>query len=404
MKKNKKVLAGLSVLALCASLTAPAFATNSPNGNLYNENQVYSVNGYTDYAEMVKRLQQIEANSQGRVALEIVGQSNKGRDIYQARVGTGDKVVLIESEIHGNENTGTEAILSMLQYLGTSNSPEAKKIREEITLVTLPKMNPDASELDRRGNDMSWEEVVEDFPQLADAAGTAWNYYNNRILQDRDYNGRPGFDVNRDFNPDLNYVPQASDFPGNSSKAGWYITPESQTVRDVYKSLQAEFGDVDVFIDLHHQGQYYVEGTDDIVTMSLSADFVPDPNKPAGAKYAQYADNYNFEFSKQLNLAAYNALQSLGENSPFNNITLYSQDLDLPGTALGSFALNGSGTVLFEVRGQSHSLGQKKKGQLVKAVETGLYGIINGVVDGSVEQLDPAEYDNIPLTSYSPGI
>lgn len=403
MKKNK-VIAGLSVLALCTALATPTLATNSPNGKLYNENQVYSVKGYTDYVQMVKRLQQIEANSQGRVALEVVGQSNQGRDIYQARVGTGDKVVLIESEIHGNESTGTEALLSILQYLGSSNSPDAQKIREEITLVTLPKMNPDASELDRRGNDMSWEDVVAAFPQLADAAGPAWNYYNNAIIQDRDYNGRPGFDVNRDFNPDLNYVPQASDFPGNSSKAGWYITPESQTVRDVYKSLQAEFGKVDVFIDLHHQGQYYVEGTDDLVTMSLSADFVPDPNTPAGAKYAQYADNYNFEFSKQLNLAAYNALQSLGENSPFNNISLYSQNLDLPGTALGSFALNGSGTVLFEVRGQSHTLGHKKKGQLVKAVETGLYGIINGVVDGSVEQLDASDYDNIPKTAYRPGI
>ncbi|MBT2694775.1 peptidase M14 [Bacillus sp. ISL-55] len=352
---------------------------------------------------MVKRLQQIEANSQGKVALEVVGQSNKGRDIYQARVGAGEKVVLIESEIHGNENTGTEALLSMLQYLGSSNSPEAQKIREEITLVTLPKMNPDASELDRRGNDMSWEEVVEDFPQLA-AAAPSWNYYNNRILQDRDYNGRPGFDVNRDFNPDLDYVPKAEDFPGTSSKAGWYITPESQTVRDVYKKLQAEFGKVDVFVDLHHQGQYYVEGTDDLVTMSLSADFVPDPNTAEGSKYAEYKDNYNFEYSKQLNLAAYNALQSLGENSPFNNITLYQQNLDLPGTALGSFALNGSGTVLFEVRGQSHSLGQKKKGQLVKAVETGLYGIINGVVDGSVETLDADEYDNIPQTAYSPSL
>jgi len=403
MKKNK-VITGLSVLALCTALATPTMATNSPNGKLYNENQVYSVNGYTDYAEMVKRLQQIEANSQGKVALEVVGQSNQGRDIYQARVGTGEKVVLIESEIHGNENTGTEALLSMLQYLGSSNSPEAQKIREEITLVTLPKMNPDASELDRRGNDMSWEEVVEDFPQLADAASPAWNYYNNRIIQDRDYNGRPGFDVNRDFNPDLDYVPQAEDFPGTSSQAGWYITPESQTVRDVYKKLQAEFGKVDVFIDLHHQGQYYVEGTDNLVTMSLSADFVPDPNTEEGAKYAEYKDNYNFEFSKQLNLAAYNALQSLGENSPFNNITLYQQNLDLPGTALGSFALNGSGTVLFEVRGQSHSLGQKKKGQLVKAVETGLYGIINGVVDGSVETLDAEEYDNIPQTAYSPSL
>ncbi|MFT9599935.1 hypothetical protein [Mesobacillus sp.] len=175
-------------------------------------------------------------------------------------------------------------------------------------------------------------------------------------------------------------------------------------MRDVYKKLQAEFGKVDVFIDLHHQGQYYVEGTDNLVTMSLSADFVPGPNTTEGAKYAEYADNYNFDFSKRLNLAAYNAMQSLGENSPFNNITLYQQNLDLPGIALGSFALNGSGTVLFEVRGQSHSFGQKKKGQLVKAVETGLYGIINGVVDCSVEELDSAEYGNIPQTAYSPSL
>lgn len=402
--KRKKVLASLGVVALCASLASPTFATNSSNGNLTNPNQVYSVKGFTDYAEMVNRLQQIEQNSQGLVSVEVVGQSNRGRDIYQARVGTGNKVVLIESEIHGNEKTGTEALLNILQYLGSSNSPQAKKVREEITLVVLPKMNPDASELDRRGNDMSWAEVVEKFPQLAAASGPAWNYYATGVRQARDYTGKPGFDVNRDFNPDLNYVPKASDFPGRSSSPGWYITPESQTVRDVYKSLQAEFGKVDVFVDLHHQGQYYVEGTDDLVTMSLSADFVPDPKSDRGAKYAQYADNYNFEFSKQLNLAAYNALQSLGNSSPFNNITLYDQNLDLPGTALGSFALNGSGTVLFEVRGQSHTLGQKKKGQLVNAVETGLYGIINGVADGSVEQLDASKYNNIPRTSYSPGL
>jgi hypothetical protein len=333
----------------------------------------------------------------------VVGQSNQGRDIYQARVGTGDKVILIESEIHGNEKTGTEALLNILQYVGSSNSPEASKIREQITLVVLPKMNPDASELDRRGNDLSWAEVVERFPQLEEASPT-WNYYATGMRQNRDYTGRPGFDVNRDFNPDLNYLPQAKDFPGASNQPGWYITPEAQTVRDVYKSLLKEFGKVDVFVDLHHQGQYYVEGTDDLVTMSLSADFVPDPNTERGAKYAEYADTYNFDYSKQLNLAAYNALQSLGNNSPFTNITLYSQNLDLPGTALGSFGLNGSGTVLFEVRGQSHTLGQKKKGQLVKAVETGLYGIINGVTDGTVEELNPADYDKIPETSYRPGL
>ena len=398
------MIMGLSIIALCASLATPTLASNSPNGNLTNQNQVYSIQGFTDHAEMIKRLQQIEKNSQGRIALEVVGQSNRGRDIYKARVGNGKKAVLIESEIHGNEKTGTEALLNLLQFVGSSNSPEAKKIRDELTLVVLPKMNPDASELNRRGNDMSWAEVVAKFPQLAAASRPAWNYYASGVVQQRDYTGKPGFDVNRDFNPDLNYVPRAADLPGASNRPGWYITSESQTVRDVYKSLQTEFGKVDVFIDLHHQGQYYVEGTDDLVTMSLSADFVPDPRTPSGAKYAQYAANYNFEFSKQLNLAAYNALQSIGESSPFNNISLYSQNLDLPGTALGSFALNGSGTILFEVRGQTHTLGQKKKGQLVKAVETGLYGIINGVADGSVTQLNADDYDKIPRTSTSPSL
>ncbi|MEN8701802.1 M14 family metallopeptidase [Bacillus infantis] len=403
MKKNKWI-AGLSTaVLLCAGIGGTAIAAQSPNAGKAGQYEASSVAGFTDYAEMVNKLKQIEKSSQGKVSLSVVGQSNQGRDIYQARVGTGEKVILIESEIHGNEKTGTEALIKILQYLGSSNSPEAREILESITLVVLPKMNPDASELDRRGNDMSWAEAVQDFPQLAAALRPAWNYYASGTIQERNYTGQPGFDVNRDFNPDLDYVPRAEDFPGRSSQPGWYITPESQTVRDVYKALMAEFGKVDVFVDLHHQGQYYVEGTDDIVTMSLSGEFVPDPNTPGGAKYAEYADQYNVEFSKQLNLAAYNALQSIG-NSPFNNITLYQRNLDLPGTALGSFALNGSGTVLFEVRGQSHTLGQKKKGQLVKAVETGLTAIIKGVADGSVENLDADDYEKIPNTAYEPGL
>ncbi|EDL64537.1 hypothetical protein BSG1_08361 [Bacillus sp. SG-1] len=359
------------------------------------------MSGFTSHAELTKTLKQIEKNSQGLVKVDVVGQSNNGLDIHQARVGTGDRVILIESEIHGNEKTGTEALVKVLQYLGSSNSPEAKKIRDEVTLVVLPMMNPDASELNRRANDMTWDEVTAKYPVLANAQ-PSWNYYTNTI-QDVDYSERPGFDVNRDFNPDLDYKLNPADFPGDSNKPGWYITPESQTVRDVYKNLKEEFGNVDTFIDIHHQGQYYVEGTDDLVTMSLSGRFVPDPSSVEGSKYSQYADNYRDEYSRQLNVAAYNALQSMG-NSPFDNITLYRQNLDLPGTALASFALNGSGAVLFEVRGQTWTLGQKKKGQLVKAVETGLNAIISGVADGTVEKLDPEAYGDIPKTSYSPGL
>ncbi|TDL31537.1 peptidase M14 [Jeotgalibacillus sp. S-D1] len=376
----------------------PAYAvetTSQPDSHHHD----YSISGFIDYSELQKKLNQIEKTSKGAVHVEVAGQSNKGLDIYTATVGTGDKVILIQSEIHGNEKTGTVAILNLLKTL-SNNSKESKQIRDELTIVFMPMMNPDASEGDKRRNSMTWSEAVEDFPQLAGAT-PSWNYLDRGISQSYNYGENPGFDVNRDFNPDLNYVPQAADFPGASNTPGWFITPESQVSRDVYKSLQAEYGKVDVFIDLHHQGMYYVDGTDDEVTLSLSAQFVPDPTTPEGSKYAEYADNYDYDFSRQLNVAAYNELQSYG-NSRFKNISLYSQGLDLPGTALGSYALNGSGTVLFEVRGQTQMMGQKEKGLLVKSVERGLSAIVGSVADGSVEILNPEDYEKIPLTSYSP--
>ncbi|QHA93585.1 M14 family zinc carboxypeptidase [Bacillus sp. N1-1] len=393
MSRKKKLTVLCSTLLLSSVFASSTMA--APNDKpVQAQSQEYAISGFISHAELSKKLQQIDRSSQGQVNVEVAGYSNLGREIYTATVGSGDKVIFVQSEIHGNEKTGTAALLNLLQQLG-SNSPEAKKIREEVTIVAMPMVNPDATELNRRGNDMSWSEVVNDFPQLA-SASPSWNYY-TYTNQYWDYASNPGFDVNRDFNPDLDYVPQPEDFPSNSSNPGWYITPEAQTVRDVYKGLTSEFGKVDVFVDLHHQGEYFVEGTDDKVTLSISGDFVPDPDSEEGAKYREYADTYDGDFSKQLNVSVYNALQERGD-SPFDNITLYPQGLDLPGTALGSFALNGSGTVLFEVTGQTQSYGQKEKGRLIKAVEIGLYGIIDGVTSGDVYEINPEAYDEIPLT------
>ncbi|KOP81235.1 M14 family zinc carboxypeptidase [Cytobacillus solani] len=396
MNKLWKVL---SSTALAASLLAAPNVGFAEPGPSPQQGENLSIEGFISYEELGRKLEQIQKSSQGKVKVESAGKTNLGRDIYKVTVGHGDKVVLIESEIHGNEKTGTVALLNILQNLGSSNSKEAKKILDELTIVVIPMMNADGSELDRRANDMDWAEVVAKFPQLANVQ-PSWNYYNYPGSYNYDLN--PGFDVNRDFNPDLNYVPKPEDFPGASNKYGWYITPEAQTLRDVYKDLKEQFGKVDVFIDLHHQGFPYVEGTDDRVTMSISGKFVKHPNSPGGEKYAEYAENYNYDFSRQLNLALYNALQEKG-NSVFTNISLYDQTIDLPGTALGAFALNGSGAVLFEVSGQTQNFGQKKRGQLVKTVETGLMGIINSVTDRSIYQLNPEEYENIPLSVRTPG-
>ncbi|WP_010531899.1 M14 family zinc carboxypeptidase [Lentibacillus jeotgali] len=395
MKKKKKLTLACSAVLLSAGMLAPTFdAPVKAESNPVTMNKP-PISGFISHNELSKKLNQIEKSSQGNVEVEVAGHSNQGREIYKATIGSGDKVVMIQSEIHGNEKVGTKALLKMIQKIGSNNSPEMRQLREELTIVAMPMINPDATELNRRGTDMTWDEVTAAFPQLENAE-PSWNYYTYKN-QYWDYEFKPGFDMNRDFNPDLDYTPQPEDFPGSSSEPGWYITPEAQTVRDVYKDLQDQFGTVDVFVDLHHQGEYVIEGTDKPVTFSLSGVFVPHPDTKEGEKYSEYADQYNVEYSKQLNVAAYDALQQMG-NSPFGNISLYPQDLDLPGTALGSFALNGSGAVLFEITGQTQDFGQKKMGQLRKAVETGVFGILNGVATGEVSELDAERYDDIPLT------
>jgi hypothetical protein len=79
--------------------------------------------------------------------------------------------------------------------------------------------------------------------------------------------------------------------------------------------------------------------------LSISGRFISSP--------AQHGDWPNFDYDKarQVNVAVYDALQQRG-NSPFGKVTLYPQNTNLPGTALGSFQLRGSAVILFETSGQ----------------------------------------------------
>lgn len=383
-KRWAAALAGAAtVVAGGAIATAPAGAI-PVESHCGTEASGSGSNGFVDHAQLTKSLERIERTSGGTVDVSVAGTSNQDREIYQARVGHGDTVVLVESQIHGNEMHGTEALLNLLQEWG-GNSPSAQALREEVTIVAIPRLNVDGGENDTRQNEMSWEEVVADFPQL-EGVRPAWNY-SSRV---------GGFDVNRDFNPDLNYVPQPEDFPGNSADTGWYITPEAQTLRDVYADLESEFGTVDYFVDLHNQWSCYA--TDDLENMSplsISGRFIADPS--------EFGDwpKFDYDASRRANVAVYEALQGNG-NSGYGDLTLYPQDTNLPGTALGSFALRGSATVLFETSSQTQYDGMKRNGMLRKQIEIGLGGLVDAIADGSIQTLDPDVYETIPQRVYLP--
>jgi hypothetical protein len=118
---------------------------------------------------------------------------------------------------------------------------------------------PDGGELNRRQNDFPWPEFEETFEHLAGAPPT-W-YYSTRA---------GGFDVNREFHPDLTYEPRAADLPGADALPGFYLRQKARTLRALYLELRAEFGAVDAYVDLHHMGPCeQIEGDGDYVTVSL---------------------------------------------------------------------------------------------------------------------------------------
>lgn len=75
---------------------------------------------------------------------------------------------MVPGAIHGIERTGVEAQLSLLQRMSTGG-PAMKEILDGVTLVSIPMLNPDGLELNRRVNDISWADTLREFPQLRGA-------------------------------------------------------------------------------------------------------------------------------------------------------------------------------------------------------------------------------------------
>ncbi|ALG11378.1 M14 family zinc carboxypeptidase [Kibdelosporangium phytohabitans] len=395
-----RVVVGTVLASLALGLVSPISAVAQPVQTLARpcseEPRELPINEFTDYRELQVELDRLQRVSKGRIKVDPAGQSTRGRTIHRATVGTGPKVLIVSSEIHGNEKTGTDALLRVLDFLGTSESAHAKRLRATITLVAVPKLNPDGAELDRRGNDLSWAEVRQRFPQLA-GRPPAWNYISGQQQGD-DYRTRPGFDVNRDFHPELDYQPQAADVPGAPDQPGWFITPEARALRKVYLDVKAERGEVpDVYVDLHHQGACVRQaGSDKFLDVAVDYPPLPDRFFEDGQKYAKYRDVYTKDESRQLAISAFNGMTEggyVGARYP------HAADRDLPGQARCAFALNGTATVLFEVRGQTQTLGQQHRERFTRAVVAGLNRMIADVSTGAVDRIDPEKFDTIPGTA-----
>ena len=77
----------------------------------------------------------------------ILGYSVNQIPIYKISIGNGSKKIMIWSQMHGNESTGTKALFDVFNFL--SDPKEllhiADSILENCSLIFIPILNPDGS-------------------------------------------------------------------------------------------------------------------------------------------------------------------------------------------------------------------------------------------------------------------
>jgi hypothetical protein len=422
MKKfSKAVIPAAMALTMTLSSSAMAAPQSNPNGPYIEGEQNVSLSSYMSNEELTKTLQKLESSSKGKMKLEVVGYSNHTLDGYQTEVDKGDplyvvkfgdadpnkKRILITTQIHGNEQIGTEAAIDIIQKL-SSGGQEIDEILEKVSIWIMPRINPEGSDntfeekwYPTRYTHQTWLPEKIDLP-----AGTLAPWYYNADGSERGQanDGRvvygiPGYDQNRDYNPNLDFRVETTDkssvanflnsnATNNSNYGGFFVTAEARTVSNVFKEFNP-----DVYVDVHHRGFNTLSDEDNRSVPVQVAAVVADPYTDPFSGKQYEVDEDVLKLGKQVNALANLALQR--GNSSYGAVQKYP-DVNLPGTALGAFALNDAAIMLIEIKGQSQTLGQKQAGMLKETVKVPLFEVFKGLADGSIYDVDTAIYDAIP--------
>ena len=103
--------------------------------------------------ELADRLDELADRYPGRLRLAEVGRSYLDRPIHLLTVGTGDRKVLLWSQMHGDEPSATPALLDLAAFLlGGAGGEAGAEILDRLTLLMVPMLNPDGAELYERRN------------------------------------------------------------------------------------------------------------------------------------------------------------------------------------------------------------------------------------------------------------
>jgi hypothetical protein len=114
-----------------------------------------------DHAEVKTRIEALKTRADRAAAASLlrvreVGRSVEGREIWDVTFGTGPFVVLMWSQMHGDEASATSALFDLYEYLERHRADSAiRQILSALTVHTVPMLNPDGAERWQRRNAQS---------------------------------------------------------------------------------------------------------------------------------------------------------------------------------------------------------------------------------------------------------
>lgn len=281
-KFSRLVIPTAMALTMAVSSTALAEQQSNPNGPYVENEQNISLSSYMSNEELAKTLQKLETSSKGKMKLEIAGYSNrtldgykteeeKGDPLYVVKFGDADqnkKRILITTQIHGNEQIGTEAAIDIIQKL-SSGGKEVDEILDKVSIWIMPRINPEGADNTFEGKWYPTRYTHQTWlpEKIGLPSDTKAPWYYNALGSERAQNnngtvvyGIPGYDQNRDYNPNLDFRVENQDpaevaqflnskATNNSNNGGFFVTAEARTVSSVFKEFKP-----DVYVDVHHRG------------------------------------------------------------------------------------------------------------------------------------------------------
>lgn len=100
----------------------------------------------------LKNIEPLFKKHNGVFKINQLGFSEQDRPIYTFKIGSGKKKILLWSQMHGNESTGTKALFDLFNCFSNSSKTEFHTILTECTLLFIPMLNPDGAQAYTRIN------------------------------------------------------------------------------------------------------------------------------------------------------------------------------------------------------------------------------------------------------------